>query len=191
MRTPVLDLYQEYTESINMKKAAICQRVYVVFFVYVLFLALKAIFESAEMMIILSYVLTLTLIFLCHRLGAYLIKAKRYLLHDFLLAFSVSFLLITIWVLFEPFFQRSTDSLEDDNLRDSKYWLGVRQAMVVMIPVLVLRSWKFKIGIYIALYIVMLLLLNDFQNMGSLFTVINLIAIGYYMASIWKVVDNQ
>ena len=100
-----------------------------------------------------------------------MIQTKRYLLHDFLLAFIVSALLITTWILFKPFFERSTDSLGNENMRDSKHWLGARQAMFVMIPVLVLRSWKFKIGIYIALYIVMFALLNDFRNTGDLLTI--------------------
>ena len=71
------------------------------------------------------------------------------------------------------------------------FWYGVRYANNAMVPVLVLRSWKFKIGIYIALFAALIWQLSDFANVASIWTIIQLILFIVLLGSIWKVVDNQ
>ena len=141
------------------------------------------------MVIILSYVLTLTLMICIHRLGSWLLRTKKFVWFDMLFAGMISLAIVALFIVFKPLVTKS--ELREENYGDSMYWQGVRFSLISMIPVLVLRSWKFKIGIYIALYIVMFVVLNDFRNSGSYFTIFVVSMIGCYMASIWKVVDNQ
>ena len=78
----------------------------------------------------------------------------------------ISLVVVALLIVFKPLVTKS--ELREENFGDSMYWQGVRFSLILMIPVLVLRSWKFKIGIYIALYIVMFTLLNDFKNTREL-----------------------
>ncbi len=137
---------------------------------------------------IISHAISMIIVFILHY-GSYLLERNGwYLWFDFLFSGLLSIILLIICYVFQDLYRG--DVPRDKKEGEGVFWLGVRIANLVFIPVLVLRSWKFKIGIYIALYIVLLAILNDFRNAGSLWTIVILAMVGWYMASIWKVVDN-
>ena len=81
---------------------------------------LRTVIAEREMVIILSYVLTLTLMICIHRLGSWLLRTKKFVWFDMLFAGITSLVVVALLIVFKPLVTKS--ELREENFGDSMYW---------------------------------------------------------------------